>query len=140
MSSVTITANSGAVSDQRCKGPTTSITNSLPSVYPWVTDIYCHGAHTLSLTESRVLEVPPHWLSDGLGCVPTTQQIALSSVFPVGVQDRDWGKVGKGRLPRPWHREDMTCYCGAGRKLRNVQVSSGRELVRAQSHKSSLRF
>lgn len=106
MSSVTITANSGAVSDQRCKGPTTSITNPLPSVDPWVTDIYCHGAHTLSLTESRVLEVPPHWLSDGLGCVPTTQQIALSSVFPVGVQDRDsvrWARQTTETLAQGGH-------------------------------------
>lgn len=134
MSSVTITANSGAV--QRCKGPTTSITNPLPSVDPWVTDIYCHGAHTLSLTESRVLEVPPHWLIDGLGCVPTTQQDSPEQCLPCGCPGQRLGEVGKGRLPRPWYREDMACYCGAGRKLRNVQVSPGKELVRAQSHKS----
>lgn len=43
--------------------------------------------------------------------------------------------MGKGRLRRPWHREDMACYCVAERKLRNVQISPGRELAGAQSHK-----
>lgn len=68
----------------------------------------------MSLTESRVLEVPPHWLSDGLGCVPTAQQIALSSVFPVGVQDRDWVRWARADCRDPGTGRTWLAIVGQG--------------------------